>query len=69
MTCSDSFVYGALALSLAIIRINFDGLKGFISLDCNVVYLVLLGYYLFAVINQRNKIVKTVKIGPNDGLR
>ena len=55
---SDSFVYGALALSLAIVWTNFDGHYDLISLD---VFIVLLGYSLFAVINQWTKIVKTKK--------
>ena len=41
---SDSFVYDALALSSVIVRTNFDGLDDCISLDCNVIYLVLLDF-------------------------
>ena len=56
-----------------IVRTNFEGLNDFISFDCNLMRLVLLGYYLFAVINQSNNVIvvmlTTVKNGPNDCLR
>ena len=63
---SDSFVYGALALSLVTVKTTFTGLYDSFSLGCNAIYLVLFGYSLFAVINQRNKIVETIKIDSND---
>ena len=51
---SDSFVFGALALSLAIVRTNFDGLNDFISVKCHLIYLVIL--YLHWKISEINSL-------------
>ena len=57
-----SFVVRVSLIVRVRVRTTFNGLNNFISLDCNVMYL-LFGCYLFTVFKQWTKIVRTVKEG------